>query len=273
MDDARPRSATGPPGAGQRVLRSLLDLVLPPRCLNCGDLVAEPGALCGACFAAAAFITAPLCDRCGTPFADALGDPGETGGAIGGAVGGDAVICRSCRRRPPAYNRSRAVLVYDDHSRALVLAFKHGDRTDAARPLAAWMARAGAPLLASTDLIVPVPLHRWRLWRRRYNQAALLARALARRSGRPWDPLALARRRATPSQGGLGRPGRVANVRGAFRVPDPARVAGRRVLLVDDVLTTGATVEECARVLRRAGALTVDVLTLARVVVPALGPE
>jgi len=240
--------------AGSAALRPLLDLVLPPRCLSCGELVADPGALCGSCFAAVRFITAPLCDRCGAPFPDPQDD-----------ADGTPPLCATCHGAPPAFDRARAVLAYDDHSRALLLAFKHADRTDAAQPLAAWMARAGAGLLAQTDLIVPVPLHRWRLWKRRYNQAALLAGALARMSGRPWDPLVLHRARSTPPQGGLGRAGRRANVRGAFRVARPDRVAGRRVLLVDDVLTTGATVEECAHVLRRAGARGVDVLTLARV--------
>jgi len=254
-----------PARIGWAASRTLLDLVLPPRCLRCGALVAESGALCGDCFSAATFITAPLCARCGAPFGDAWDD-------TDGVAGNHALVCRVCRRHPPAYNRARAVLVYDDHSRALLLAFKHGDRTDAAGPLGAWMARAGAPLLATTDLIVPVPLHRWRLWRRRYNQAALLARALAQASGRPWNPMALARPRATPSQGGRGRADRKTNVRGAFHVTCPERVSGQRVLLVDDVLTTGATVEECARVLRRAGASTVDVLTLARVVVTGERP-
>jgi len=256
-------------GFGVSVARPLLDLVLdlvlPPRCLRCGDLVAVPGALCAACFTATTFITAPLCERCGTPFAEA---PAGTG------LDDDPhditrPICAMCQNRPPAYGRARAALVYDDGSRPLVLAFKHGDRTDAARPLAAWMARAGGPLLASADLIVPVPLHRWRLWRRRYNQAALLARALSIQAGVPWDPLILTRVRATPPQGGFGRMARAANVQGAFHISRPERVTGRRVLLVDDVLTTGATVTECTRSLRQAGARTVDVLTLARVLVAA----
>lgn len=259
IDDDHAGPLIDPGRVGWTALRALLDLVLPPRCLRCGGLVAEPGALCGACFAVATFITAPLCARCGAPFADAWDD-------TEGPAGGDALVCRACRRTPPAYDRARAVMVYDDHSRPLLLAFKHGDRTDAARPLGAWMARAGAPLLAAADLVVPVPLHRWRLWRRRYNQAALLAGALARQGDRPWDPMALKRVRATPSQGALGWSERHTNVRGAFQVACPDRVKGRRVLLVDDVLTTGATVEECARALRRAGASGVDVLTVARVV-------
>ncbi|KAA5607040.1 ComF family protein [Roseospira marina] len=238
-------------------LRPALDLVLPPRCLRCGDLVADPGALCSPCFQAATFITAPVCARCGVPF----------GGDWGAPVDEDAtgLLCAACARRPPPYHRARAALVYDDGARPLILAFKHGDRTDAAGALAGWMARAGAPLLESADLIVPVPLHRWRLWQRRYNQAGLLARALAAHSRRPWSPDVLTRIRATPTQGGKGRRDRAANVRHVFRVARPIRIAGQRVLLIDDVMTTGATVEACTRALRQAGAVAVDVLTLARV--------
>jgi ComF family protein len=158
------------------------------------------------------------------------------------------------------------VFRYDDASRALVLRFKHGDRTGAVPHFARWMARAGAALLAEAEVIVPVPLHPWRLWRRRYNQAAMLALAVAREAEKSCVPDALARIRATPSQGRLGRGQRTRNVRGAFRLRRPEAVEGRRVLLVDDVLTTGATVEECVRVLKRGGAADVDVLTLARVV-------
>ena len=239
-------------------LRSALDLVLPPRCLRCGVLVGSGGALCAECFAGVTFITRPLCHRCGVPFGGDWGAP-VTEEAAG-------LLCSACARRRPPYHRARAALLYDDGARPLLLAFKHGDRTDAAGALAGWMARAGADLLRSADLIVPVPLHRWRLWRRRFNQAALLAGALSRRAGVPYSVSTLGRVRPTPGQGGLGRGARAANVRGAFRVARPDRVAGRRVLLVDDVLTTGATVNECTRQLRRAGAESVDVLTLARVV-------
>ncbi|MBB4284915.1 ComF family protein [Roseospira goensis] len=249
------------PTAASRVaarLRPALDLVLPPRCLRCGALVAATGALCADCFAEATFITPPLCDRCGVPFGGDWGAPAAEEAA--------GLLCGACARRRPAWRRARAALVYDDGARPLILAFKHGDRTDAVPALAGWMGRAAGPLLDTADLIVPVPLYRWRLWRRRFNQSALLAGALARLSGRAWAPTGLIRWRATPSQGGLGHAGRAANVRGAFRVSRPERIAGRRVLLVDDVLTTGATAAECCRVLDRAGADSVDVLTLARVI-------
>ncbi len=234
--------------------RLVLDALLPPQCLACGGLVAEPGALCGPCWERVDFIAAPYCACCGLPFElDA----------------GPDALCGGCTREPPEFARARAAFRYDDHGKQLILRFKHADRLDMAPTLARWLLRAGAGLVAEADLIAPVPLHWLRLFRRRYNQAALLANALAELTGRPCFPDLLVRGRRTPSQGAMGRRQRRKNVRGAFAVRDPAMVAGRRVLLIDDVLTTGATVAECARVLDRAGAAAVDVLTLARVVRPA----
>lgn len=239
----------------RRVSTRALDLVLPPRCLRCGVTVDSVGALCPDCWGQMAFLGAPHCACCGYPFefemaADAL--------------------CAACMREHPAYDRARAVLRYDDASRDLVLAFKHADRTDGAPAYGRWLARAGAELLADADLIAAVPLHWSRLFARRYNQAALLALALARETGLSASPDLLSRRRRTPSQGRLSAAARERNVAGAFALRPRHRdgLAGRRVLLVDDVLTTGATVEACARVLRREGAAAVDVLTLARVVRP-----
>jgi ComF family protein len=220
-------------------------------------VVEEPGALCSACWDGAAFIAPPHCARCGLPF--------EL--APSGAAGWE---CAACVAEPPPFDRARAAMRYDAGARGLVLRFKHADATHAAPGYARWMARAGAELLADCDLIAPVPLHRWRLLRRRYNQSALLALALGRMAGRPVAPDLLVRRRYTPSQGRLDRAHRFANVAGAFalRPGYAAAIGGKRVLLVDDVMTTGATVEECAKVLKRAGAGAVDVLTLARVVRP-----
>jgi ComF family protein len=180
-----------------------------------------------------------------------------------------AQACGECVRQPPAFDRARSAFRYDDASKGLVLSFKHGDRPGLARFFAPWLARAAGPLLAEADLLVPVPLHRWRLFQRRYNQAALLAQALARLAPGRYDPALLRRVRHTPPQGHLGRQARRDNVRAAFRLGrPPERIAGRRILLVDDVLTTGATIGACAELLKRSGAASVDVLTLARVVVP-----
>lgn len=252
-----PRPAAG---IGRHVLRTakaagrrVMDVLLPPRCLACGVIVAADGSLCPACWSEIGFIAPPCCARCGMPFAFDAGQGSQ---------------CGECARRPPAFERARSALRYDDASRPLILGFKHADRTHAAPAYAAWMARAAGPMLAEADLIVPVPLHWTRLLRRRYNQAALLALALGRIAGKPAVPDALVRLRRTPSQGGLRRLGRFRNVAGVFAVHPGrrARIAGRRVLLVDDVLTTGATVEACVRALRAAGAGAVDVVTLARVV-------
>ncbi len=192
-----------------------------------------------------------MCGACGFPFDFDLGA---------------GALCGECARRLPPFHRARAVLRYDDGSRDLVIAFKHRDRTDAAPAYGAWMARAGAELLEDADLLVPVPLHRMRLIQRRFNQSALLAHALAARSGVACAPDALIRTRPTPSQGQFSRAARFRNVQGAFKVRRAGDIGGRRIVLVDDVLTTGATASACARTLLRAGADSVDVLTLARVV-------
>lgn len=236
-----------------RLARTLLDVLLPPRCLACGAIVAEPGALCAECFAKVTFLGAPLCACCGDPFEL----PMEAG-----------AVCAVCAADPPAYARARAVVKYDDGSRDLILRFKHADRTDCAPSFARWMIRAGRELVAEADLVVPVPLHRLRLMKRHYNQAALLALHIDRQSGTPgrYVPDLLVRARKTPPQEGLGRRGRKRNVKAAFAVTATERLKGARVLVIDDVLTTGATVGECARTLRRAGAAAVDVLTVARVV-------
>jgi ComF family protein len=242
--------------AGLRWLATgVLDAVLPARCLACGVVVQSSGMLCGRCWRAVDFLGPPHCACCGLPFEVASEEGAQ---------------CAACLRYPPPFARARAVFRYDDESRGLVLAFKHGDRLHGAAAFARWMARAGAPLLADASAIAPVPLHWTRLFRRRYNQAALLANALGRESGVAVLPDLLLRQRRTPSQGQLGAAARRRNVRGAFALNHryAAWIKGRRVLLIDDVYTTGATVGACARVLRRAGAEAVDVLTLARVARP-----
>lgn len=229
----------------------VLDALLPPRCLACTAAVDIPGRLCPICWAAVDFIAAPHCATCGLPFAYDEGD--------------DAV-CGGCAAETPAFDRARAVLRYNGVARSLVLGFKHGDRTHAAPAFADWIGRGGEVLLDGADMVTPVPLHRWRLFTRRYNQSGLLAREIAAAWGLDFSPDLLRRTRPTPSQGGLNRRERFLNVRGAFKLRAERTVEGRRVILVDDVMTTGTTANACARALKRAGAETVDVLTLARVV-------
>jgi len=205
-------------GNGKSVLRAAADLLFPPLCMSCRLPVGAPG-LCAACWSGITFLDGPGCTCCGLPFPVEL--EGENS-------------CAACLARHPAFDSARAILAYDEKSRGAILALKHADRLDLVPGFARWLERAGKTALADCDLIVPVPLHRWRLWQRRYNQSAELAR-----------------RR---------------NVQRAFKVPDPARVRGKCILLLDDVLTTGATVDACARALKRAGATRVHVLALARVV-------
>lgn len=240
-------------GPARATAEAVLNFALPPTCISCGTVTGSAGGLCGTCWGRLSFITNPCCERTGAPFAFDDGAPRLHPDAL------DA---------PPAFDRARAAVTFTDAARDLVHKLKYADRLDVAAPLARLMAQAGSELLVSADLIVPVPLHGARLWRRRFNQAALLGRHLAALSGKPLRTDLLARRRATRSQTSLGRSARRTNVAGAFAAcGDAASVlAGRRVLLVDDVYTTGATLDACALALRRAGASGVDALTFARVV-------
>lgn len=234
-----------------------LDLLFPPSCLGCGASIAGSAALCGGCWRETPFLAEPLCDQCGAPFDH---EPMATAPP-------DRIVCERCERRPPPWRRGRAAILYDGAGRDLVLALKHADRTDIARPMARWMARVGAPLLESADALVPVPLHWRRRLRRRYNQSAEIARVLSRLSGAPLDLSALTRRRPTTSQDGKTAVERRRNVSDAFHVTrrGAARLADRRVLLIDDVLTTGATAGACARALLEAGAGAIDLLVFANV--------
>lgn len=205
------------------------------------------------------FVADPICCKCGIP----LGFSATESYSMGGQT-----ACVDCLQDPPTFSSARSVLVYDDASRPLILGFKHADQTYAVRTFVPWLLRAGSDYLGADPLIVPVPLHRWRLLRRRYNQAALLAQGLARESGRSCIPDLLLRMRATPTQGHMKAGERARNVSRAFGL-NPRhvdKVRGRDILLIDDVLTTGATVRECSDTLLRAGANAVNVLTIARTV-------
>lgn len=251
--DVTPVASARVLGAARAVLGFVLDLGLPPLCPACREPLGEQGGLCAQCWSRLSFIAPPYCERLGIPF---VYDPGP------GLLSMEAIA------DPPAYTRARAAVRYDDVARALVHAFKYGDRLDLAPTMGGWMARAGRELLAEADALVPVPLHWRRLWARRFNQSALLAKVMGERSGVPVLHDALRRVRATPQQVGLPRAQRATNVQGAFRVAKECRdeLRGRRVVLVDDVLTSGATVDTCARALLHAGAANVDVIVFARVV-------
>lgn len=239
-------------GRGQRAFIRALDLLLPPRCIGSGRIVDAPGMIDAAFWRELAFVSAPACDCCGLPF------------SFGVAEGS---LCGACIDTPPDFDRARAAVIYNDASRQLILDFKYGDKTHAVKSFLPWMMRAGATMLPQTDVIVPVPLHARRLWQRRYNQSALLAQTLARAANKTCLPDGLSRKRHTIPQKGLSRSERHSNVRGAFAVtPRHAeKIKGKNIMVIDDVFTSGATLNECARVLKRADAANVFVLTLARV--------
>jgi ComF family protein len=241
-------------GIARKLSAYALDFLFPPLCISCRARIGEAHALCAACWAKISFIDGAVCESCGIPF---------------GVDPGGETVCGACHANPRAFRKARSLLIYDEASKELILGFKHGDRLDRAPAFARWLDRTGRELLEETDLLVPVPLHQFRLWKRRYNQAAILASRLSERSGVPCDPLALIRSRPTKSQGDMpSAKARRRNVLGAFSVPEEKKAAlhGKRVLLIDDVFTTGATLEACARAFKRAGAARVDALTLARVV-------
>ena len=257
---APPRSITGHFHAALRLARGAwshaaklaLDVALPTLCVACREPVDGDG-VCAACWARLSFIAPPYCPRLGIPF---VYDPGP------GLLSMEAIA------NPPAYARARAAVRYDDVARTLVHALKYQDRTDLAPAMGRWMARAGPELLAEADLLVPVPLHWKRGWSRRYNQSGALARVIERQTGVKMSSEALRRVRQTQQQIGLSRKERASNVQGAFKVAADRQslIHGRRVVLIDDVLTSGATADACARALLRAKAASVDVLVFARVV-------
>jgi ComF family protein len=246
-------------GALTASFRLALDVTLPQLCPSCREPLGDGAGLCATCWSKLSMIEPPYCARLGIPFTY---DPGP------GLLSMEAIA------NPPAYDRARAAVRYDDVARTLVHAYKYGDRLDLAHLMGGWMVRAGRELLEEADGLVPVPLHWRRLWARRFNQSAALAGAISSSAKVPVLHGALKRVRATVQQVGLSKSERADNVQGAFRVPADlkAEVAGRRLVLIDDVLTSGATVDTCARALLRAGAAHVDVLVFARVVAPLRSP-
>ena len=234
--------------------RRVLDIAMPPRAHDetPDSPAVQSVGLTAERWSRIAFIEAPFCDGCGSPFEYDMGE---------------GVRCAACQARRSRLDHVRAACLYDEHSRDLILKLKHADRSDLAGLFACWLARAASDVLPDIDGVLPVPLHRWRLLNRRYNQAAEIARPLARMAKTAFLPDVLVRRRSTDSQGGKSGSGRRRNVAGAFHVPPSRRAAveGRRLLLIDDVLTTGATAEGCARALKAAGAARVDVAVIARV--------
>ncbi len=233
----------------QAAWRGALDMLFPPQALDGGPRPMA-GGFSAETWSRIRFLDGPVCDGCGTPFEY---DPGAR--------------CAACLAKPRAFDAARAACLYDETSREPILQLKHADRLDLAPLFARWLSRSARELIDGADAIAPVPLHPLRLLRRRYNQAAEIARPLAALTGTPYLPDALVRRRATATQGGKSGSGRRRNVAGAFEVPAAGRrqVEGLRILLIDDVLTTGATAEGCARALKAAGAVRVDLAVVARV--------
>lgn len=243
----------------RKQLRSLLfqgiDVILPPRCVITGELVEEQGMISGSAWAKLDFVNDPMCATCGFPFEFEVDENS---------------LCTSCLTHAPPFEMGRMALKYNDTSRDLILGFKHGDQTHAVKAFTPWLIRAGKPFLDQADIIAPVPLHFWRQWSRKYNQAALIAQELCKYSKHDCRVDLLKRIRATPSQGYLKAKERYRNVKRAFAVNEKykAAIKDKKIVLVDDVYTTGATIKECAKELKKAGAHSVFVLTLARVVRP-----
>ncbi len=235
-----------------KALKAAADILFPPTCIGCKRHVSHPGSLCPACWSEIRFIEQPYCPVLGTPFAHDFGSH---------------FLCAEAIANPPPFKRLRSAVLHKGAAQRMAVSLKFYDRTDLAPWMAQWLSRAGHELLDDCDVIIPVPLHRWRFWQRRYNQSAELARSLARSARKPFCAEALIRTRNTVQQTGLGSKERQRNVDGAFKVPDKGdiHIRGRRVLLIDDVYTTGATVRSATRTLLRHGAQSVDVLTFSRV--------
>jgi ComF family protein len=234
--------------------RYLLDVVFPPRCGHCAGFTESQGKLCSNCWSALTFLSAPCCAACGYPFAYEMADADS--------------LCASCMQHKPHYDGHRSMLKFDEHSKKLIHDLKYHDKPLLLDLFGEWLMRAGNEFWDDNVILMPIPLHFLRLWQRRYNQAALLAKALAKRSGHALMLDGLKRVKRRPPQAGLSREQRLKNMRGVFATPLKCKAAinGKTIVLVDDVMTTGATLNACARTLKRAGASRVYAVTLARTV-------
>lgn len=235
------------------LLKNIINAFLPPRCIKCGKILAEEDGLCPDCFNEINFISAPYCQKCGHPFESAPSTK--------------KMLCGSCMKKlKTPFRLSRSAVHYDEASKNLLLAFKFLDKTDNAKTLAKWLNLAGRDIWQEgVDVIVPIPLHYTRLIKRRYNQSGLLAAELTKLNGIPVDYTSVVRHKKTRPQVEFSGHERVKNVKGVFSVKHPDKIKGKRVVLIDDVMTTGSTLKECALALRAAGAKSVDTLTVARV--------
>jgi ComF family protein len=235
----------------KEVFLQIFNYLLPPTCLNCSAVVSQNGRLCAKCFSKINFIDGSVCDVCGAPFE--LEEEEQT-------------ICAACLKKMPKYDKSRSAVVYDVFSKDMILNFKYKDRTEAAPYFADWLLRAGKVFFENEkiDFIVPVPLHRFRFWKRKFNQAALLSKMVAKKTGIKVNYDDLQRVKNTVPQAKLGRSQRKNNIKGAFRVRQKAKIKDMNILIVDDIMTTGATINECAIELKKAGANKIFVLTIAK---------
>lgn len=236
------------------LLSQIIKIFLPPRCIKCGAILSDDDGLCSECFRELNFITAPYCYKCGHPFEE-----------VGSSK---KLICGNCmKKRKTPFRFNRSALYYDDISKDLILALKFMDKTENAKTLAKWLCMAGNDIWQEgVDILVPVPLHYKRLIKRRYNQSALLVKELSKLTGIKADYTSLVKHKSTKPQVQFSGHERVKNVKGAFSVKHLEKIKGQRVVLIDDVMTTGSTLKECALALQKAGAKSVDTLTVARVI-------
>lgn len=245
----------------QKIIKEIsthaLDTILPPRCVITGEMVEQQGMIAPSAWSELDFVANPKCQKCGVPF----------GFEVDGVESDGEMHCVQCLDYPPPFDSARAVLRYNDQSRNLILGFKHADQTHAALAFVPWLKMAGAEMLEKADVLMPVPLHRWRLLKRRYNLSSIMAHFLSKEIGLPVLHEGLVRTRATPTQGHLNFEERRKNVRRAFEVNKRYidKIREKNVVIIDDVYTTGSTVKECTKALKKAGAGEVHILTLARV--------